>query len=248
MGRSNSHIGRSGARPARQMFLLPSLSLWVDGVGIPLHSRTQRLFALLTVTPRRMMSRSQAAGLLWPETPQGKALCNLRSTLRQLRRVDPGILSADSDSIAMCPSVEVDWERASRVAAAALDPSAPCPPASAWVVLQHPLLAGWSDPWLALEQALYDQLRVQALEALCARLAAEGNSGDAVRAGLMAVNCDPLRESAHRVLIEAHLTEGNVGAAVAQLGRFKQVLDTELGLRPSPQMRDLVMSAMATTR
>ena len=64
--------------------------------------------------------------------------------------------------------------------------------------------------------------------------------GQAVQAGLMAVSGEPLRESAQRTLIAAHLAEGNASAAVKQYEAFRELLFDELRLEPSPVMQALV--------
>jgi DNA-binding SARP family transcriptional activator len=49
-----------------------------------------------------------------------------------------------------------------------------------------------------------------------------------------------LRESAHRVLIRAHLAEGNLGEAVRQYDFFAGVLHESLGIAPTDALRTLV--------
>jgi SARP family transcriptional regulator, regulator of embCAB operon len=46
--------------------------------------------------------------------------------------------------------------------------------------------------------------------------------------------------SARACLIKLHLTEGNQGEALRQFERFSHVLQAELGLAPTPQLRKLV--------
>lgn len=45
------------------------------------------LFLLLLLAPERQASRSQLAGMLWPENEEKNALTSLRSALKVLRRV-----------------------------------------------------------------------------------------------------------------------------------------------------------------
>ncbi len=59
-------------------------------------------------------------------------------------------------------------------------------------------------------------------------------------AGLAAVSAEPLRESAHRALIAVHLHEANYGEAVRQYERCRTMLREELGISPSPRLRDLL--------
>jgi DNA-binding SARP family transcriptional activator len=57
------------------------------------------------------------------------------------------------------------------------------------------------------------------------------------------VSAEPLRESAHRALIAAHLREANYGEAIAQYERCYILLRDELGVAPSPCLRDLIQTA-----
>jgi DNA-binding SARP family transcriptional activator len=104
------------------------------------------------------------------------------------------------------------------------------------------LLPDWYEDWILLERERFRQLRLHALEALCARLTEAGRFGAAVQAGLTAVSGEPLRESAHRTLIQAHLAEGNPGEAVRQYHLYRRLLADELALEPSAAIRGLVPS------
>jgi tetratricopeptide (TPR) repeat protein len=111
----------------------------------------------------------------------------------------------------------------------ALTPSPPTPAATR------------EPPSEALAAAPATGLRPQALAA--ARLAA-GRLGQALEAALAAVWGEPLRESAHRVLIKVHLAEGNYGEAMRQYRLYREQLNSELGLDPSPQIQALVRCLM----
>ena len=86
----------------------------------------------------------------------------------------------------------------------------------------------------------YRQLRLHALEDLCADRRSASRYSDALRLGLVAVQSEPLRETAHRQVIEVHLAEGNAGEALRQYDAFRRLLHAELGLPPSPAIRRLV--------
>jgi len=49
-----------------------------------------------------------------------------------------------------------------------------------------------------------------------------------------------LRESAHRIVVLAHLAEGNVSEAAAQYDRLVHLLDRQLGVLPSDRMQELI--------
>ena len=81
---------------------------------------------------------------------------------------------------------------------------------------------------------------VHALEAIAHRLTAEHRYAQAISAALCAVRLDPLRESAHRAAIAVHIAEGNHSEAIRQYTTYTTLLDTQLGLTPSPQIQNLI--------
>ena len=99
------------------------------------------------------------------------------------------------------------------------------------LLLSRDLLPDWYDDWVAVERERFRQLRVHALERLCDRLVEAERFGEAIEAGLAAMKSEPLRESAHRALVRAHLAEGNRSEALAQYRRFKALLPTSSGSR-----------------
>jgi DNA-binding SARP family transcriptional activator len=102
------------------------------------------------------------------------------------------------------------------------------------------VLPGWYDDWVLLERERLRQLCMHALEALCERFAAAGQFGQAVEAGIAAVRIEPLRESAHKALIQTYLEEGNRAEAARQYVSYRKLLKDELQLQPSPEIRSLV--------
>jgi DNA-binding SARP family transcriptional activator len=102
------------------------------------------------------------------------------------------------------------------------------------------LLADWYDEWVLVERERFRQLRLHALERACQLLLEDGRYPMAIMAGLAAVAAEPLRESAHRLVVQAHIGEGNPYEAYRQYRAYAELLDAELGLKPSGAMRTLV--------
>jgi DNA-binding SARP family transcriptional activator len=102
------------------------------------------------------------------------------------------------------------------------------------------LLPDWFDEWLPVERERWNQLRLHALEALAERLLAVRKYSQAVEAALAAVWVEPLRESAHRLLIRVHAAEGNPSEALSQYQRYRQLLHRELHVLPTDQMESLI--------
>jgi DNA-binding SARP family transcriptional activator len=98
------------------------------------------------------------------------------------------------------------------------------------------VLPDWYDDWVLDAHDTFHRLRVEALECACAGFTARGQYARAVDSGLAAIAGEPLRESAHRVLMCAYLAEGNPGEALREYNLYRDLLKTELGLEPSPTM------------
>jgi DNA-binding SARP family transcriptional activator len=125
---------------------------------------------------------------------------------------------------------------AHRLLAAADDAEADLDPAR----LTGELLPDWYDDWVLIERERLRQLSLHALEALGERLLGTARLGGALEAALAAIAMEPLRESAHRLLIRIHLTEGNAAEAIRQFDLCRRLFREQLGLEPSPQLAQLV--------
>jgi DNA-binding SARP family transcriptional activator len=140
--------------------------------------------------------------------------------------------------------VAVDLTAAIALAQRLLDRSVRCDDddlsAEARSRLSCDLLPACYDDWVLVECERFHQLRLHALEALCERLTAARRYGEAIDAGLGAVRAEPLRESAHRALINAHLAEGNQAEAGRQYELYRGILRDELGIEPTDGLRRLM--------
>lgn len=213
--------------------LLPVWELTGPDRVVLVGGNAQRLLACLAL--RGACDRAYLAGLLWPECTDQHALGNLRATVSRLRRRElAGVLENVNGSLGLRPEVTVDVRELLAIATGALNGSVPT---SSWSAVRMltagDLLTGWYDEWVLTERQRLRQLRLHALEALSAHLVAVGNEPAAVEAGLEAVAIDPLRESAHRAVIRAHLAEGNLVEARRQLEQLRSLLQAELGVEPS---------------
>ena len=81
-------------------------------------------------------------------------------------------------------------------------------------LFRHDLLPGWYDEWLGPEQERVRQVRLTTLEHQTLQLLDQGDYLAAVHTATLAVEADPLRESAQRALIEVHIRTGNYVDAV----------------------------------
>ena len=219
-----------------------------EGVPIELPVTAQRLIAFLAIAARPV-NRLYVAGVLWPDSPEGRASGSLRSALWRLQRSAPGCVVALGSRLALAPQVAVDLHEVMQRAHALLSQAADeedqgSDPFS----FAYELLPDWYDEWLADERERVRQLLLHALEALSVRLRARADYAQAVEAAQLAVAGEPTRESARRALIEAHLAEGNVDQAIREFQHFRELLARELGIQPSGRLTGLLEGARRAVR
>jgi DNA-binding SARP family transcriptional activator len=223
-----------------RLTLLDGFELVCDDRAVALPHGAQRFVAFLALS-RRPLLRPYVAGALWPETLDERAHANLRSTLWRLHRCTQELVEARGNQLQLGDDVSVDLQDAQLVARRLLDDT---PDETrlglALAVLGRDLLPDWYEDWVVIEREQFRQLRLHALDALCARLTEAGRTGEALEAGMAALAGEPLRESAHRALVRVHLAEGNIGEAIRQYRFCRRLLREQLGVSPSEQMKELV--------
>jgi DNA-binding SARP family transcriptional activator len=223
------HLGR-GRRPSTVL-------------DLPLGS--QRLVAYLGLSYRP--ARSAVAGALWPDASESLAHNSLRSLLWRLQRAAPGLLDVSGGALALAREVRVDVRELTAWARGVLDPATEVAEVlSVDVGRTGELLPGWYDDWVLLEREGLRQLRMHACEALADKLSRAGRHGEAVQAAHDAIRAEPLRETAHRALVRAHLAEGNVAEAFRAYESFRTILRRELGIAPTASMEALVCGLRAS--
>lgn len=222
------------------LVLLDGFELRRGGRVVPVPMTVQRVLAYLALHDR-MLPRSQVAGTLWLDASEERATASLRSALWRLRRPGDALVEVSPSHLQLAAGVTVDYREAVGHARALLDEVG-----GGEALERNPgylsreLLPGWWEDWVLVERERFRQLRLHALEAGCRRLTRAGRFAQAVEAGLAAVALEPLRESAHRLLIAAHLAEGNRAEALRQYRLYQRLLREELALDPSPQIQTLL--------
>lgn len=219
-----------------QLHLVGGFQLAVDGGAVPVANTEQRLLAFLALH-RRPLTRTFVAGTLWSEVSERRAAANLRSSLWRLPAPGADLVVCTSTQVALHAAVAVDHHRTLDRARRLLNDDAAV---DASDLPDGELLPGWGEEWVAGERERLRQIRLHAMEEVCRRQVRAGATGQAIDLGLAAVSADPLRESAQRVLVEAHLADGNSAEALSVYTRYRALLDQALGILPSPLMEALV--------
>ncbi len=231
-----------------ELLLLNGFELRQGGASVDLPTPAKRVLAFLALH-ERPLSRSFVSGSLWPETTEAKAAGNLRTSLWRLRKSSPGVIQATSMDLRLRPGVRVDVHEMCATARrlisrdplldiAQVDPD----------ILAADLLPGWWDTWVVFERERLRQTSLHGLEALSELLLDDGRWAKAAIAAAAAVTAEPLRESAHRLLIRVHLAAGNRGEATRQYQRYEAILLEELGVEPAEDLKLLMGRALTVPR
>lgn len=224
---------------APRLDLLGGFRLRHGEATLRVQPNVQRLLAFLAIHGRPLQ-RLYVAGRLWTDSSQETANANLRTALWRLRHPDRGVIEVTAKDVALAPSVVIDVREATARAQRVLAGRAQDGDVAALIGAGE-LLPDLYDDWIVIERERFRQLRLHALERLCEQFRDAGRFADAVEAGLAAIATEPLRESAHRVLISSYVAEGNLSEARRDYRMYCNVARKQLGIGPSAGLRRLLM-------
>jgi DNA-binding SARP family transcriptional activator len=213
--------------------------------------RTQVAFVRLTMDRQRGTTRDQLADTLWPGGLPNTWASALRSVVSRVRSFVATAVPGGSSSLVaeagryvlhLPDDAIIDVERAETAAAAAQEalgagrlPAARDLAVAAITDLQKPLLPDHDGEWVAgVRQHLADAL-LTGLETASLAASRLGDHADALAFANEAVRRTPLRESAHRCRMTAHIAAGNRAEALRAYQRLRRSLADELGVDPAPE-------------
>jgi len=223
------------------VLLLGGPYVMLNGDRLEIPDGSKRLLVFVAMGSGRV-DRRYAAGSLWPVGNDGRAAGNLRSALWRLKCAGIDLLESDKCTLMLRPGTVVDVRILCDWAARLVEGSATEADLYAvnWRNDVMDLLPGWYDDWVIFERERIRQRLLHALEVLSRRLALAGRCAEAVEAAISAVSADPLRESANKVLIEAHMAEGNLVEGRRAYLRYRDTVRRELGVEPGRELASLV--------
>ena len=212
------------------------------------------LLAYLAMNAAQAHSRETMLGLLWPELPEADARNNLRVTLSQLRtKLGDGFLLSNRIEMQFDPhsAHTLDVAEFNNLLAACARHThsrrSECPECQARLtgaaeLYRGDFLAGFFlencaefGEWLMVQR---ERLRQQMLELLSELMHHHEQANRfKVAEGYVRhlLQLDPLREDAHRRLMQLLQRQDQRSAALAQFESCKRLLADELGVQPDPE-------------
>ncbi|WP_231121925.1 BTAD domain-containing putative transcriptional regulator [Motilibacter peucedani] len=241
--------------------VLGGLSARRDGVELELGGRRQRgVLALLLLARGAALPPERVIDLLWGESAPAGAAGALQSYVSHLRRaLEPGRDARERTSVIVrerggyacrLPEEAVDAWAFERLVSAG---TAAGEPAVARDLLER-ALSLWRGPgytewagerWADSETARLDELRAVALERLLAARLATGEAAVLVPELEAMTAEEPLREERWRLLALALYRSHRQSDALAALRSARSVLLDELGVDPSPALREVEAQILA---
>ncbi len=246
-GGAQADMSSAESPTGRRLTLMGEFAMTFGTEVLCVPTNAERLLAFLAVRAAPG-TRSTIATTLWIDSTEEQAATKLRATLWRTDKAAPGWVRRAGNMLSLASDVVVDLHRALDQAARLTSEPVDADLALGVADLERDLLPHWDEEWLLFERERVRQLRVHALESLCRHLTDCGRLAQAIDAGLAAVASEPLRESAHRTLIAAHLSEGNVSEARRQYANYRRLLHDQLGVEPSQRLRELVESSISADR
>lgn len=226
-----------------------------DGITVVLSGRRQRaLLAVLLAHAGGTVSAGRLVDELWGDELPDDPAAALQSQVSRLRRLlgPPGrggvpiVTAAAGYRLDAVPADAAEFDRLVRDAQRSHDPAAA-------LTLLDSALALWRDPAygeladlpeVRAEAVRLDELRLAAVEARAAALLTLDRPADAAHALAPHVSEHPLREPAVSGLVRALHAAGRTADALAAYRAFRDRLADELGLDPSPKLRELHLAVL----
>ncbi len=204
--------------------------------------KTRALGAYLALRGDGGQSREKLAELFWSNSTEEQARANLRQSLSSLRKAlnsgGDAYLATDSDQISLAgPGIELDVAMFEKLVAEATPEALK----RAAELYKGDLLDGFSlkeDPFEAWARAERERLRHLASDMFTKLIAHCDEVGDTercVETAARLLTLDPLRESAHRIMMRAYAAQGRQTLALKQFETCRDILKRELGVEPEPE-------------
>ena len=236
--------------PTLKIQLLGDFRLLYNDVPVSMAHlvRQQSLLAYLVMHRDSPQSRQLLAFMFWPDASEAQARANLRKALYDFRRLLPSLehfLQIEvrflqwRNSVTTILDVElfatslIHAKQASKpeVAQAALE--------QAVALYTGDLLPACYDDWVLLERERLRQQHITALEQLISLLEQQRKLPSALAYAQRLLQCDPLHESAYRLLMRLHVLNGDRATALRIYHTCVTLLQQELGVDPSAETQQL---------
>ena len=233
-----------------ELILFGGFQARAAGQVIDVPGRKERaLVAFLAMPPGELRSRDKLCGLLWGDRGDKQAHDSLKQALHRLRSsfefVLPLPIFADREFLALDrTAVAIDVQEFEQLISEGTSETI----ARATALYRGDLLDGLDvrdaafEEWLLIERQRLRSLQREALATLLDRSLASDARDQAGEIARRLLSIDPLREAAHRALMQNYMERGEAALALKQYQLCRDALQRELGVGPEVETERLYQS------
>jgi predicted ATPase/DNA-binding SARP family transcriptional activator len=259
-------MGSEEIRGERCLYLLGAPGLSVHGESVSLDTRKAIALLAYLVISAEEYARDGLAAFFWPEYPQSNARAALRRTLSVLNRALGGAslhTSRENVGLDLNYPIWCDVKQFQSLLDACGEHGHPVgevcercitPLEQAVALYRGDFMAGFSlrdsmafDDWQSFEGEDLRRKLASALERLVRASSARADYQRALGYARRWSALDPLREEAHRQIMQCYAWAGQRSAALHQYQECERILQQELGVAPLPETK-LLYQQIKTNR
>jgi TolB-like protein/Flp pilus assembly protein TadD len=232
-----------GQRSIRLTILGDFVLSGADGRKFPITTKKNRaLLAFLALSPGFQATRERICAFLWGDRAEDQARSSLRQSLAVLRKelgqIEEQVLKTYDDLVALrIDTLEVDAVEFLELS----DSSEINTLRAAAQFYGGELLNDTSikdaafEDWLSAQRSRLSTAAIKVFD----RLIPLEVGHSRIVAAQQLVNFDPLRESSHRLLMQAYIDQGDNGLALKQFELCRKLLQEELSVEPARKTLEL---------
>ncbi|HET6532858.1 MAG TPA: BTAD domain-containing putative transcriptional regulator, partial [Actinoplanes sp.] len=215
--------------------ILGPLSVDEDGRELPVTAgRDRTVLAMLLLHANRIVSADELIDAVWGEDPPATARGQLQSCVSRLRRALPAVIIR-TDPAGYAVEVAPDDLDATRFARLVEDGRY----RTALELWRGPALAGLDSAVVRRYAAALDERYAVTVEDWVADELDQGHERDLIGHLSALVDRFPLRERLRGQLIRSLAAAGRRADALAEYRRAGEILRTELGIEPGPELQEV---------
>ncbi len=225
---------------------LSNATICRDGTELTVSEGGWALMAALAVD-ERAVSRDTLCDRLWPDMPLESARNALKMCVRRTRQQlgDPDAIVSIKSTYVLGEKVEVDVRALAALRSGATRGTNAAADVEAIEAAFERLRRGRPDAFSRWEWFEDTERMLQAAtrelgDFLANDALRRADTARALQIAEFLVGVDPLDEAARSIKIQAHLATENRGAAILEYQHYRTLLDRELGVEPSGQLKDLL--------
>lgn len=224
--------------------------------------RTRALFVLLLIHRCRMIHREYICNKLWPDLDEPNAKSQLRKTLWRLRSaLLPSNQQNDNPIIRIAEyhvgldhmQINADcWQFADAMKSVEFKKDAELTSKDAQILIDainmncDNFATGIFDEWCLTEREHLLQARLEAHERLVGYHRKQGHWQQAIHWAQQALALDPIREHLYHAVMSCQYSIGDRASAIRQYKICAELLQNELGIRPSQELHSLYKRIIGT--